>query len=148
MQPTLEAQGLLERLRSFGSNLLPNPEDVIPLAGTVAAGSPIEAVEDKDLLSFTHQFGPPDELFALRVKGNSMIEDGICDGDYVICRKTDVADNGQLVVAIVDDENATLKRFYKEQDCIRLQPANDAFKPIYSAHCRIEAVVVGLVRKL
>jgi repressor LexA len=148
LQPTLEAQGLLERIGSCGTNLPAPYADAIPLAGTVAAGSPIEAVEDKDTLSFTHQFGPADELFALRVKGNSMIEDGICDGDYVICRKTDVADNGQLVVAIVDDENATLKRFYKERNVIRLQPANGDFKPIYSAHCRIEAIVVGLVRKL
>jgi repressor LexA len=146
--PTLEAQGLLERLRSCGTNLITTSAETIPLAGTVAAGFPIEAVEDKDTLSFTSQFGPPDELFALRVKGDSMLGDGICDGDYVICRKSSVADNGQLVVAILDDENATLKRFYKEQDCVRLQPTNDAFDPIYSANCRIEAVVAGLVRKL
>ncbi len=148
LQPTLEAQGLLERLEGCGPNLLTPPTEAIPLVGTVAAGSPIEAVEDKDTLSFTHQFGPADELFALRVKGDSMIGDGICDGDYVICRKKSISDNGQLVVAIVDNENATLKRFYKEPDCVRLQPANDSFDPIYSANCRIEAVVVGLVRKL
>ena len=76
-----------------------------------------------------------------------MIDDDICDGDYVICRKTPTAGNGQLVIAITDDENATLKRFYKEKDRARLQPSNNAYQPIYSDNCRIEAVVIGLVRK-
>jgi repressor LexA len=66
----------------------------------------------------------------------------------VICRRSRVAENGQLVIAIVDDENATLKRFYKEADRARLQPANDDYQPIYSDNCRIEAVVIGLVRRL
>ena len=71
----------------------------------------------------------------------------IRDGDYVICRRTPLADNGQLVIAIVDNENATLKRFYRQKSHARLQPANDDYDPIYSDNCRIEAVVVGLVRK-
>ena len=87
------------------------------------------------------------EIFALRVQGDSMIDDGIQNGDHVICRKTAVADNGQLVIAIVDNENATLKRFHKERRSVRLQPANDNYQPIYSDNCRIEAVVVGLIRK-
>jgi repressor LexA len=77
-----------------------------------------------------------------------MIDEDIRQGDYVICRRSAVADNGQLIVAIVDEENATLKRFYKEKNRARLQPANDDYPPIYSDNCRIEAVVVGLVRKL
>jgi repressor LexA len=77
-----------------------------------------------------------------------MTGDGIVDGDFVICRKCSTADDGQLVVAIVDNENATLKRFYKEKSAVRLQPANDNYDPIYSVNCRIEAVAVGLLRKL
>jgi len=77
-----------------------------------------------------------------------MIDEDIREGDYVICRRSRVAENGQLVVAIVDEQDATLKRFYKEADQVRLQPANDDFQPIYSNNCRIEAIVIGLVRKL
>ncbi|MCK4960104.1 MAG: repressor LexA, partial [Planctomycetes bacterium] len=93
-------------------------------------------------------FGRPDDLFALEVAGDSMIDEGIFTGDFVICRKTASAENGQLVVAIVEDENATLKRFYKQTDCIKLQAANQAYEPIYTNHCRIEAVVLGLLRRL
>jgi repressor LexA len=81
------------------------------------------------------------------VTGDSMIDEGIHDGDYVMCRRSATANNGQLVIAIIDNENATLKKFYKEKTNVRLQPANDNYQPIYSNNCRIEAVVVGLVRK-
>jgi len=119
----------------------------IPLAGTVAAGVPVEAVENIELLSLASAFGSGDDIFALEVSGDSMIDEDIQQGDYVICRRTSVAEDGQLVVAIVDDENATLKRFYKEKDRARLQPANDDYQPIYTNNCRIEAVVIGLIRK-
>jgi repressor LexA len=76
-----------------------------------------------------------------------MVNEDIRDGDYVICRRSNAADDGQLVVAIVDEENATLKRFYREKNQARLQPANDNYQPIYSDNCRIEAVVIGLVRR-
>ena len=82
------------------------------------------------------------------MSGESLVGEDIRDGDYVICRRTVVADNGQLAVAIVDDENATLKRFYREKGRARLQPANDDYEPTYSGKCRIEAVVVGLLRRL
>jgi repressor LexA len=114
----------------------------------VAAGLPIEAVEDIEFLSLSSYFGDSDCLFALEVKGDSMIGDGIRNGDFAICRRSAVADDGQLVIAIVDNEEATLKRFYKEKNCVRLQPANDDCEPTYSDNCRIDAVVVGLVRKL
>ena len=117
------------------------------MAGTVAAGLPIEAVEEIEELSLSSHFGSSDSLFALRVSGESMIEEDIQDGDYVICRRSTQAENGQLVVAIVDNESATLKRFYKEKNRARLQPANENFDPIYSENCRIEGVVVGLMRK-
>ena len=113
----------------------------------MAAGLPIEAIEDKEHLSLESHFGGGDDLFALEVVGDSMIDDDIHDGDIAICRRSSVANNGQLVIAIVDNENATLKRFYKEKSHARLQPANDEYEPIYSDNCRIEAVVLGLARK-
>lgn len=120
----------------------------IPLAGTVAAGAPLEAVENIESLSLTGCFGTGDGIFALEVTGDSMINEDIREGDYVICRRTRTARDGQLVIAVVDDENATLKRFYKEPRRARLEPANDDYQPIYSDNCRIEAIVVGLIRKL
>ena len=119
----------------------------IPLSGRVAAGVPLEAVDNVECLSLNSCFGTADDIFALEVKGDSMINEDIREGDYVICRRSSVADDGQLVVAIVDEENATLKRFYKEKNRARLQPANDDYQPIYSDNCRIEAVVIGLVRR-
>jgi repressor LexA len=120
----------------------------IPLAGSVAAGVPVEAVENIESLSLTSAFGSGDDIFALEVAGDSMINEDIREGDYVICRRSRVANDGQLIVAIVDDENATLKRFYRDKDRARLQPANDDYQPIYTDNCRIEAIVIGLVRKL
>lgn len=119
----------------------------IPLAGRVAAGVPIEAIEEAETFSLKSEFGTSGDVFALEVVGDSMIDDDIHNGDRVICRRSQRADNGQLVVAIVDDGNATLKRFYKEKDRVRLQPANEDFQPIYSDNCRIEAIVLGLVRR-
>ncbi len=144
---TSKALKLLDRLDSNIANPRSQLPSDIPLAGKVAAGVPIEAVENLKSLSLNSCFGNSDDIFALEVKGDSMTGDGIADGDFIICRKCSTADNGQLVVAIVDDENATLKRFYKEKSAVRLQPANDAYEPIYSDNCRIEAVVVGLLRK-
>ncbi len=119
----------------------------VPLLGRVAAGRPVEAVEHRDSLSLRSCFGTGDELFALRVAGDSMIEEDIQPGDYVICRRAEHAENGQLVVALIEEGEATLKRFYKEADRARLQPANARYEPIYSDKCRVEAVVVGLMRK-
>jgi repressor LexA len=116
--------------------------------GRVAAGLPVEAVENKDYLSIESCFGNTGDIFALEVKGDSMIGENIREGDYVICKRTATASNGQLVVAIVDNEDATLKRFYRENNLIRLQPANEAYEPIYPNNCQIQGVVIGLVRKL
>ena len=148
MNPTLRAQELLEELAGCNLNPLSQQSKGIPLAGRVAAGTPIEAIENKEDFSLSSHFGDRDDIFALEVTGDSMLQAGIRNGDYVICRRSRTADNGQLVVAIVDDENATLKRFYKEKTSVRLQPANDDYEPIWSENCRIEAVVIGLVRKL
>ena len=120
----------------------------IPLLGKVAAGIPIEAVEDTQTLTLNELFGHSDDLFALEVTGDSMIDEGIDTGDYVICKRAAAANNGQMVVAIVDEENATLKRFYKESDRIRLEASNDSYEPIYSVNCKIAAVVLGHLRRL
>ncbi len=141
------AQELLSRLTDRSFNSYHREPGGIPLSGRVAAGMPLEAVENVESLSLDSCFGAGDDIFALAVKGDSMVNENIFEGDYVICRRSSVADDGQLVVAIVDDENATLKRFYKETDRARLEPANDNYQPIYSDNCRIEAVVVGLVRR-
>ena len=148
MKLTSKAQKLLDSLADYSSEIYPQPPTGIPLAGRVAAGVPIEAIENKEHLSLGSHFGNGDDIFALEVTGDSMIDDDIHSGDHVICRRSPVANNGQLVIALVDNENATLKRFYKEKTRARLQPANEQYQPIYSDNCRIEAVVIGLVRKL
>ncbi len=145
---TTKAQKLLNHLTAHNSNSYPHPPRGIPFVGRVAAGSPIEAIENMDQLSLSSHFGSSDDTFALEVTGDSMVDDDIRNGDVVICRRSCVADTGQLVIAVIDKREATLKRFYKEKNSIRLQPANDDYAPIYSDNCRIEAVVVGLVRKL
>jgi repressor LexA len=120
----------------------------MPLLGTVAAGQPIDAIENSESVSLQNCFGNAENVFALQVKGQSMIEEDIRDGDYIICKKAQSANNGQLAVVIVDDNTATLKKFYKEKNRARLQPANKEYQPIYTDNCRIEAVVIGLLRQL
>jgi repressor LexA len=144
-----KAQELLKKVDKSTDDVFTNQEDdAICLCGRVAAGLPIEAIENTDFISLQSEFGSTDDIFALEVKGNSMADEDIQDGDIVVCRKKTTASNGQLVVAIVDEDNATLKRFYKEDDRVRLQPSNKDYNPIYSDNCRIEAVVIGLIRKL
>jgi repressor LexA len=147
LKVSLQGQELLSELSDQSPPNYDTKAEGIPLAGSVAAGVPVEAVENIELLSLSSTFGSRDDIFALEVTGDSMIDEDIHQGDYVICRRSHVADDGQLVVAIVDDENATLKRFYKEKGRARLQPANDDYQPIYTNNCRIEAVVIGLLRK-
>lgn len=120
----------------------------IPLLGTIAAGAPIEAIRTHEKIDI-----PRDMLgrktFALKVRGNSMIEDGIFDGDYVIIEPTSSARNGDIVVALLDNENVTLKRFYNEKNQIRLQPSNSSLKPMRFAKKRvtIQGKVKGVIRK-
>jgi len=118
------------------------------LRGRVSAGYGIEAIEEQTPFSLPETFGSTDEIFVLQVCGRSMIDAGIHDGDYVICRSAQTADNGQIVIAMLDDEQATLKRFYRDAKAARLMPANDAFEPIYSTTCQIQAVVIGVVKRL
>ena len=117
------------------------------LAGVIAAGSPIEAIEQDERIDFDALFNR-DGHFVLRVKGDSMIEDHIDDGDLVVVRQTDRCREGDTVVALLDGQAATLKRFYREEDRIRLQPANADLDPIYARDVKILGVVVGVVRRV
>ena len=120
----------------------------LPLLGKVAAGAPIQAIESSERLDFRDLFEGPNH-YALRVRGQSMIEDHIDDGDYVVIRGQETADNGERVVAMVDNE-VTLKRFYHEDDRIRLEPANGEMESIYvdsSSDTRILGILVGVLRK-
>ena len=147
LKVSTKAHKLLSYLTDQGFSDYDSDPEGIPLSGRVAAGIPLEAVENVESLSLKSCFGTGDDIFSLEVKGDSMINEDIHEGDYVVCRRSSVARDGQLVVAIVDQENATLKRFYREKNRVRLQPANDNYQPIYSDNCRIEAVVIGLVRR-
>lgn len=125
----------------------------LPLVGTIAAGRPIDAVETREFLDLEELFTlshrrskSAGDIFVLRVKGDSMIDEQIREGDYVICEKRTTARNGETVVALIDNEEATLKKFYKERNRIRLQPANPKYEPIYVDECTIQGVVVGVVR--
>jgi repressor LexA len=120
----------------------------LPLMGTVAAGSPTLALEQRDQLDFGELFTGPNR-FALRVRGQSMIENHIDDGDYVVIQKQETAKNGDRVVAMIDNE-VTLKRFYQEKDHIRLEPANGEMDPIIvdsKADAHILGILVGVMRK-
>ncbi len=122
----------------------------IPLLGTIAAGQPIEAIEvPYGTITITEdEISKQGKHYALRVQGNSMIDEGIFDGDIVIIRKQEVADNGQTVVAIIDDNEATLKKLYREKGRFRLQPANPTLFPIYRDEVEIRGVVVKIIRNL
>ena len=127
------------------------PEDRptrLPLVGRIAAGQPIEAIEDTETLDLEEVFDRPGETFALRVSGNSMIDEQIADGDYVICERRTVAQNGETVVALLEDGEATLKKLYREKGRIRLQPANPEFAPIYADRVDVQGVVIGVLRRL
>lgn len=118
----------------------------IPLVGSVAAGSPLLAVENIDnYFPIPADRMPNGEAFMLKVKGDSMINMGIFDGDQIIVKKQNTASNGEVIVALVDD-SATVKRFYKEKDHIRLQPENDNMDPIIVPNCEILGKVIGLIR--
>ena len=118
----------------------------VPIIGSIAAGQPLLAIQNiENYFPIPAEYMPNQDTFMLRVKGESMINAGILDGDHVIVQQQSSADNGDMVVALVDD-SATVKTFYKEEDHYRLQPQNDAFSPIIVKHCEILGKVIGLVR--
>lgn len=154
----LEREGLIKRIPnvSRGIDIIQqrsgddDDETEIPLRGTVAAGQPIEAILTEDTISVPKDMLGRGRTFALRVRGDSMIEDNIEDGDIIIVASQPTAENGQMVIALIDGNYATVKRFYREPDFIRLEPANPQFKPIFirtPERIRIQGIVRGLIRK-
>ena len=146
----LEQAREIEAAQSVGdesSEFDNNTQGEIFLRGRVSAGYGIEAVEEQTPFSLPETFGCGDDIFVLQVCGQSMINAGITDGDFVICRSAQTANDGQIVIAMLDDEQATMKRFFRDKKAARLMPANDAFEPIYSTTCRIQAVVIGAVKQ-
>ncbi|MDP1660452.1 MAG: transcriptional repressor LexA [Phycisphaerales bacterium] len=123
----------------------------IPLVGKIAAGYPIEKVADEEELDLGAVLGPRpgkgSSMFALKVEGESMKDEGILDGDYVLIERSDTAHNGDRVVALLPDGQTTLKTFFKESDHVRLQPANPSFSPIIVRECKIQGIVRGVVRR-
>lgn len=152
----LVAKGMLRRLAHKARSLeltseaqLPDDRPTrLPLMGRIAAGMPIEAIELPEVIDLEELFAESDETFVLTVTGDSMIEEHICEGDLVVVRKTDTARNGETVVALLDDGEATLKKFYREKGRIRLQPANEAYEPIIVDRVSIQGVVIGVIRQL
>src|SRR5262249_29049759 len=159
---TLERKGFIRRgynqSRSIEVLQLPRPvkEQVLdrrlqelPVMGRIAAGRPLEALEERETISLG-DFARGGNSFVLQVKGNSMIEDHILDGDYVVGEQTQVANPGDIVVALIGGEEATLKRFYRESGArVRLQPANSEMQPIVvsAAELKIQGRVIGVLRK-
>ena len=120
----------------------------LPLVGSIAAGRPIEALEDRQEMSLSDLVPTGDRIYLLRVRGKSMIDDHIDDGDLVVVEKRETANDGDIVVAILDDEEATLKRFYRERNgMIRLQPANSSMEPIFTSRVQLRGVVRGVIRR-
>lgn len=121
----------------------------LPLVGTIACGSPIEAIEEPDeYIEVKREEALRGTVYALRAKGNSMIKEGIFDGDILLIKKQDTAENGDTVVAIIDDNQATLKKYFQEKERIRLQPANPEFSPIYRKEVEIRGKVIKVIRNL
>jgi repressor LexA len=147
----LERKGLISREQhmSRAIQLTDQPQlkrTSLPLAGHIAAGRPSTAVEQSERVEFSHLFQEPDH-FCLKVRGESMIDAHIADGDYAIIRKQPTARDGEIVAALVDGSDATLKRLYRESDRVRLEPANSRFQPIYSQHVEVLGVLVGVIRQ-
>lgn len=121
----------------------------LPLLGNIAAGSPIEAVENREEIDLETLFHSNRGVYVLRVRGESMIEDHLCDGDFVVIERREQARNGEQVVALLDTGEATLKRYYKEPgNKIRLQPANATMEPriVDANQCKVQGVVIGVLR--
>jgi len=155
---TLEREGLIKRIPnvSRGIQIVEQKEgegggdgdNDIPLLGTVAAGQPIEAILSHDTVSVPKNLQGNGRTYALRVRGDSMIGENIQDGDIIIVSSQKTAENGQIVVALIDDTYATVKKFYREPDVIRLQAANPAVEPLFiKERIQIQGVVKGLIRR-
>jgi repressor LexA len=153
----LEQKGAIarERYAHRSIEVLDAPTDperrtALPLLGRIAAGQPIEAVEVPEAVEVSDMLGlaAAEDLFVLEVSGDSMIEEGICDGDFVVVESRDTAADGQTVVALLPDETATLKKLYREKGRVRLQPANPAMEPIYARDVTVQGVVRAVLRRV
>jgi repressor LexA len=155
---TLEAKGLIKRKhgRTRSIDLINKKADFttereieVPILGFIAAGAPIEPHTDPNAsINIAPSFvSGKKRVYVLQVRGESMIEEQIRDGDYVIVEETEIAKNGQIVVALLENGMATLKRYFKEATRIRLEPANSAMAPIFAKNVTIQGRVVGLIRK-
>jgi repressor LexA len=154
---TLEGKGLIKRKAGKNRSIQLVEEDIdfseegleVPILGFIAAGAPIEPYTDPNAaMAIPSSFVSGNKrVYVLKVKGESMIEEQIRDGDYVVVEQSENASNGDIVVALLDNGMATLKRFFKEATRIRLEPANAAMSPIFVKNVRIQGKVVGLIRR-
>ncbi|PIZ70060.1 MAG: hypothetical protein COY10_00390, partial [Candidatus Portnoybacteria bacterium CG_4_10_14_0_2_um_filter_43_36] len=149
----LKSKGYLNKIENQPRSIQLNSEEElsnlvrIPLLGTIAAGSPIEAIEFPETINVPKsQLSKSGEHFALRVQGDSMLGEGIFDGDTVIVRKQPDAENGETIVALLKNNEVTLKKIYKEKNRFRLQPANPNFKPIFVKELVIQGKVISVIR--
>ena len=148
---TLKNKGYLKKEENIprSLSLLNNNQDIseIPLLGYIAAGQPIEVIENPELLQISKQLlQSTGNHYALKVKGDSMVDEGICDGDIVVIKEQKEANNGDTIVAIINKNEATLKKFFREKNRVRLQPANQSFLPIFTDEIEIRGVVVNIIR--
>ena len=150
----LVQEGYLRKAAHQGRGIeLVDPEPLrtieVPLLGQVAAGRPIEAIANAEMLNIPPDFVGRRPTYALLVRGNSMIDEHICDGDYVIVEDRSTADDGETVIALLSGEDVTLKKYYREGSSIRLQPVNAAIEPLVvnEDDVRIQGVVVGVMRR-
>ena len=152
----LEREGLITKIPNVSRGIeivkqeTTTDEYEIPLLGRVAAGQPIEAILSHETIAVPRDMSGRGRMYALRVRGDSMIEENIQDDDIIIVSSQQTAENGQVVVALIDGNYATVKKFYREADFIRLEPANPQFKPIFiktPERIQIQGVVRGLIRQ-
>lgn len=150
----LERKGCLRRAAPGVSRALqivrdPDPQTTgLPILGVIAAGAPIDTLETPDVLAFEELVPPGSDVYVLKVRGNSMIEDSIRDGDMVLIERRTNPSPGETVVAVLPDEEATLKRYYPESDGrVRLQPANSDMDPIIVSDVEVRGVVIGVIRR-
>lgn len=151
---SLEEAGYIKRgNKSRGIKIIHDRMEVfartvaLPFYGYIAAGSPIEVVEQREEMAVPAALVGRKPCYILQVKGNSMIEDHILNGDFIVVERCESADNGEVVVALINRSDATLKRMYREKNRVRLEPANSAMKPIYVKDVAIQGKVRGLFRK-
>ena len=150
---SLKSKGYLKKIDNQARTIQLLKKDnafEIPIVGVITAGQPIEAIEVKnDMITITSsEIKGSKNIYALRVSGNSMIDEGIFDNDIVVIKKQSVAENGQTVVAIIDNNQATLKKIYREKNRFRLQPANQTMLPFYRKEVEIKGVVFQIIRDL